>query len=212
MSKKNTVEELGGILHDSHPYTYIINIIGISGLGIGIVIFYFGIIYDHVLLIFSGILTLISFPFIAVISILSYIKSCFRIFEHGILISAIRFSKDPGENLFGDINIGTRAARFDEVKSIHPLVICIGKDGYLMGNSIGLQFVLPTEKQGQIAGRVTFMGKEMKDAPEKIQLLKTQMGSLWSEKYRKDKPLSFGEVDKNKIHLWVELGEPPVKK
>jgi hypothetical protein len=206
MITKKHREELGDLLYDSHPKIFILFIILLLGSLIGFPLFYGLIIYDQVVS-FIGFLI---FVFIwAIFGPFAFIhdKYRFKIYENGIMINVYKYAEDPSKTLIGDEYNGKRYVEYKFIVSLHPFASKFGEGKHL--KTIGLQIVLPKEKNNFIAGNFSFSGKRMENMQEVVNFLKIQMGPLWKDKYKKDEAISIGDIDPNKIGTLVEVGENP---
>ncbi|UCG68054.1 MAG: hypothetical protein JSV09_09460 [Thermoplasmata archaeon] len=200
-------QELGELIFDSSPNNLKLLIYGIISAVIGVSLILYGSIFEQDIILFFGLITVIFLSSFFFASVSSNEKFRFRIFQGGLIINSEKYSKDPVKNPYGIRVVGKRHIKYEDIKSIHPYVFKFRKNPHF--NSIGLLFVLQKEKDKYIAGKILVTGKKIITMPEIITMLKSQMGSLWEHKYKRDEPIWSGRIESDRVPLIVEFGENP---
>jgi hypothetical protein len=197
---------LGKFLFDSNPNNFRLILIGLIFILIGIPIIIFGFIYESVIIFSSGlmIVTFGSSYFFGSASSNEHFR--FKIYQKGIIINVARSSKDPRKMPLGERRVGKRIVKYETIHAIHPIAFRRGKRKYF--DSIGLQIILPKEQNNFMVGIILLTGTKITTMPEVINLLKSQMDSIWEDKYKKDEqPTGTYGIKSSGIPLLIDSGK-----
>ena len=87
-------------------------------------------------------------------------KYRFKIYEKGLFIDVMNTTYDPSKIPGRGFLIGKRFIKYKDIISIHPVKISFFGGKY--STSIGLQIVIPKEKNKYVSGSITYSGNEIK--------------------------------------------------